>query len=108
MISEAIESRFGRSIAIIIGIDNYENGIPSLKTAANDARRLATTLNELHNFEINLFLNEDASKERLSQLLNEQLGNELGADDRLIFYFAGHGVALDGDDGPNGINEKCH
>ncbi len=102
MISEAIESRFGRSIAIIIGIDNYENGIPSLKTAANDARRLATTLNELHNFEINLFLNEDASKERLSQLLNEQLGNELGADDRLIFYFAGHGVALDGDDGPNG------
>ncbi|PHS13267.1 MAG: hypothetical protein COA86_17315 [Kangiella sp.] len=102
MISETIESRFRRSVAIIIGIDKYQNGIPLLKTAANDARRLATTLKDLHNFEVRLFLDEDASKQRLSKLLNEQLPNELGPDDRLIFYFAGHGVALDGDDGPNG------
>ncbi|QLQ08871.1 MAG: caspase family protein [Anaerolineae bacterium] len=26
----------------------------------------------------------------------------MGADDRLLVYFAGHGVALDGDDGPRG------
>lgn len=102
MISESIESCFHRSVAIIIGIDKYENGIPPLKTATNDARRLATTLKDLHNFEVRLFLDEDASKQRLSKLLNEQLPNELGSDDRLIFYFAGHGVALDGDDGPNG------
>lgn len=102
MTSEAIESRFHRSVAIIIGIDNYDNGIPTLKTAANDARRLAATLKDLHNFEVRLFVNEDASKQRLNQLLNQQLPNELGADDRLFFYFAGHGVALDGDDGPNG------
>jgi len=102
MISETIESRFDRSVAIIIGIDKYENSIPPLKTAANDARRLTTTLKDLHNFEVRLFLDEDASKQRLSKLLNDELPNELGPDDRLIFYFAGHGVALDGDDGPNG------
>ncbi|MFT7506503.1 MAG: putative caspase-like protein, partial [Gammaproteobacteria bacterium] len=102
MISKSIESRFRRSVAIIIGIDKYENGIPPLKTAANDARRLASTLHDLHNFEVRLFLDEDASQQRLSMLLNDQLPKELGPDDRLIFYFAGHGVALDGDDGPNG------
>ena len=102
MISETIESRFRRSVAIIIGIDKYENGIPPLKTATNDARRLATTLKDLHNFEVQLFLDEDASEQRLSKLLIEQLPNELSAEDRLIFYFAGHGVAIDGDNGPNG------
>jgi WD40 repeat protein len=102
MISKSVESRFRRSVAIIIGIDKYENGIPPLKTAANDARRLASTLHDLHNFEVRLFLDKDASQQRLSMLLNDQLPNELGPDDRLIFYFAGHGVALDGDDGPNG------
>lgn len=102
MNSKTIESSFHRSVAIIIGIDTYENGIPPLKTAANDARRLATMLKDLHNFEVRLFLDQDASKQRISKLLNEQLPNELGPDDRLIFYFAGHGVALDGDDGPNG------
>ncbi|MDJ0908490.1 MAG: caspase family protein [Woeseiaceae bacterium] len=102
MSESSIESRFGRSIAVVVGIDKYESGIPPLKTAANDARRLANMLAENHDFEVRLFLDEDASHERLLNLLTEQLPQDLDSDDRLIFYFAGHGVALDGDDGPNG------
>ena len=102
MTDSSIESRFGRSLAVVIGIDKYESGIPPLNTAANDARRLATMLADQHDFEVRLFLDEDASHERILGLLTEQLPQELGSDDRLILYFAGHGVALDGDDGPNG------
>ena len=100
--SDSIASRFGRSVAVVIGIDNYGNGVPPLKTAANDARRLASILADTHGFDVRLFIDEDASRERLTELLTHRLPEELGPDDRLIFYFAGHGVALDGDDGPNG------
>jgi WD40 repeat protein len=34
--------------------------------------------------------------------LTKQLPSILGPDDRLLFYFAGHGVATDSDDGPAG------
>ncbi len=102
MTESALGSRFGRSVAVVVGIDKYESGIPPLRTAANDARRLATMLADQHGFEVRLFIDEDASHERLLALLTDQLPEELGPDDRLILYFAGHGVALDGDDGPNG------
>jgi hypothetical protein len=32
---------FDRSLAFVIGIDRYENGVPPLKTAKNDARGVA-------------------------------------------------------------------
>jgi len=35
-------------------------------------------------------------------LLHEKLPSALGPQDRLLFYFAGHGVALDSDAGPAG------
>ena len=85
MTTVSLESRFDRSVAVIIGIDKYENGIPPLKTAVNDARRLAAMLADLHNFEVRLFLDEDASHKRLIDLLKTQLADELGPDDRLIF-----------------------
>ena len=31
------------------------------------------------------------------------LPQQIQASDRLIFYFAGHGIALNGDDGPEGF-----
>lgn len=39
---------FTRSLAVIIGIDAYANGIPRLTTAVNDAARLAHTQDEIH------------------------------------------------------------
>ena len=32
---------FNRSVACVIGIDNYYGGVPPLRTAANDARSIA-------------------------------------------------------------------
>ena len=45
---------------------------------------------------------QPVTRERLRTLFSEELPARLGNDDRLLVYFAGHGVALDGDDGPAG------
>ena len=93
---------FQRNIAIVIGIDDYGHGISTLRTAVNDAGRLAEILRQEHGFEVWPLTNEDATRHKLQVLLKERLPQEIGANDRVLFYFAGHGIALDGDDGPTG------
>lgn len=97
---------FTHSLAILIGIDAYTGGIPPLTTAVSDAARLAELLQAAHGYETILLTGEAAgppvTRERLRKLFAEELKARLGDDDRLLVYFAGHGVALDGDDGPRG------
>ena len=87
---------------MVIGIDDYANGIPRLTTAANDAQRLAQVLQTDYGYEVCLVV-EGATQARLSALFTEQLPAQIGKDDRLLVYFAGHGIALDGKDGPEGF-----
>jgi hypothetical protein len=99
-------TNFNHSLAVLVGIDAYANGIPRLTTAVNDATRLADLLRAEHDYET-LLLTEPAigqpiTSARLAALFTEELPARLGEDDRLLVYFAGHGVALDGDDGPRG------
>lgn len=93
---------FHRSIAVVIGIDHYTHGIPPLRTAVNDARRLGALLEAQHGYEVTTLLDGEATRARLVALLTEDLPARLGPDDRALLYFAGHGVAIDGHDGPNG------
>lgn len=93
---------FRRSIAVVIGIDQYGHGIPSLRTAVNDARRLVDVLARQHGYEVTAVIDVDATRARLVELLTHELPARIEADDRVLFYFAGHGVAIDGHDGPNG------
>ena len=93
---------FDRSIALVIGIDRYGNGIPALRTAVNDGRRLADLLETEHAYEAIRLFDEDASLARLTAVLTRELPSRLSPDTRVLVYFAGHGVALDGDEGPNG------
>jgi len=92
---------FRKSHAVVVGIDDYGHGIPALRTAVNDARRIAAVLEQDFEYEVKL-LDKDATLGRLRTLFDEALPREIEADDRLLVYFAGHGVALDGDDGPAG------
>ncbi len=95
--------KFRRSLAVVIGIDRYSNGIPPLSTAVNDARRLAEILEEEHGYEVTLLTDEGTTLSRLEKVFTEDLPKKLGKNDRLLVYFAGHGVATDGDDGPEGF-----
>ncbi len=94
--------RFQNNIAIVIGINAYIHGIPPLRTAVNDATRLAQILKDDHGFEVQLLTDAEATRAKLLERLQADLPQEIGAKDRLFFYFAGHGIALDGDNGPEG------
>ncbi|MGE3471900.1 MAG: caspase family protein [Vicinamibacterales bacterium] len=93
---------FRRSIAVVIGIDQYTTGIPSLRTAVNDARRVGELLAGQHGYDVIAVVDAEATRARLVALLQDELPAAVGPDDRVCFYFAGHGVAVDGDQGPNG------
>ena len=91
---------FSRHHAFIVGIDAYEK-VSVLKTAVNDARRLAQVLAEQQRFDVHPPL-LDARGDAVRALLGETMPRLVTADDRVLFYFAGHGIAADGDDGPAG------
>jgi len=44
-------TKFDRNIAVVIGIDNYQNGIHPLKTAVNDARKIADILENKYEYQ---------------------------------------------------------
>lgn len=93
---------FRRSLAVVVGIDGYRHGIPPLATAVNDARRLGEVLARQHGYEVRTVLDAEATHARLAALVTGELRADVDANDRVLFYFAGHGVAIDGHDGPNG------
>jgi WD40 repeat protein len=97
-----LNSQFEKSVAIIIGIDKYGQGIPELSSAVNDALQLASILESQHQYQLKSLIDADASLERIEYLLDEYLPQNIGENDRVLFYFAGHGVAIDADDGPKG------
>ncbi|NEO18737.1 caspase family protein [Moorena sp. SIO4A5] len=93
---------FSRNLAFIIGINNYQNGISPLNTAVNDAKKLIEILREKHGYQVWVCLDEVATLSNFNKFLDQTLPEQVTENDRLLFYFAGHGVALNGDDGPAG------
>lgn len=100
-----------RSFAVIIGVNQYKNGIPPLETAVNDASELAKILAEEYEYKVLHLLDTDATQSKLNDLLAAFVKQQLPlADgliqmqesDRLLFYFGGHGIALDGLDNADG------
>src|SRR5437762_386392 len=81
-----------RKIAMLIGNDTFpeDASIPPLRFTQNDALELKEILDdpETCGFETKIYLNETSQKV-LGDL--EQISGELGQDDTLLFYYAGHG-----------------
>lgn len=92
---------FHKSVAIIVAIDKYVDGVPELSTPVADALALKDVLHDKHGFEVELLLDQAATLDGLRDLLKE-LPKRICSDDRVFFYFAGHGTALPSDDGPEG------
>ncbi len=93
---------FEKSLAVVIGIDQYQNGITPLRTAVADAYAVASLLKHEHEYKVLSLLDESANLTGLQELIQHTLPSLLSANSRLLFYFAGHGIAQDGDDGPAG------
>ena len=74
-----------RNLAIVIGINAYQNGISSLKTPVNDAIGVAEVLKSLYKYEIKQLLNSEATLEGLSNLLeNLKAGTLTLSDGRTV------------------------
>ncbi|MCC5612685.1 caspase family protein [Nostoc sp. CHAB 5834] len=102
-------TNFDHSLAIAIGINQYHNNIASLNTAKPDAEELAKLLTDKYQYQVELITDDTKRKptfDELNSLLTKWLPEKLqqpAENNRLLFYFAGHGMALESDDGPRGF-----
>lgn len=86
---------YGKSYALVIGIDDYTNGWPRLSQAVADATRVGDAL-EVRGFDVVRVYNPNSDQ------LDDALENffiDKGDDEnaRLFIWFAGHGHTMDGE-----------
>jgi WD40 repeat protein len=97
------------NLAIAIGINNYSNGLAKLTTARPDAETLANLLKEKYDYQVKLITDQTDLKPTLNEirnLLNKWLPQQLQSPDhnnRLLFYFAGHGMSPPTSNDPQGF-----
>ncbi|MEG4595348.1 caspase family protein [Microcoleus sp. F8_C2] len=111
------KTNFDRNLAVVIGIDRYKNdSIHDLSTPVSDARAFADLLETEYGYNkdkkgdrlldenVVCLFDEAATLTGLQTLLDKTLPNQLKPTkgDRLIFYFAGHGIPRNSQDGPEG------
>jgi WD40 repeat protein len=100
---------FTHNLAIAIGINNYSKGIAELKTAKPDAEELIRLLSSSdYGYQPELITDDTERKPTLGGIrdLLKSLPQKLSTpakNNRLLFYFAGHGMSLESDDGPRGF-----
>ncbi len=82
----------GRRVALLIGIDRYERGVPPLLNAVRDIEAVGRVLHERYGYEVELVRDEQATRKTLRERM-ERLAQTLNELDRLVLYFAGHGLA---------------
>jgi len=94
---------YRQSWAVIIGINDYEHW-PKLRYAVNDANGIEDALTSKFGFKkenVRKLLNGDATRQRIMQVLGDELtdGNKVQREDRVFFFFAGHGATRTFEDG---------
>lgn len=85
---------YERSFAVVIGINNYE-AWPVLEFAINDAKAVTERLMETGFEEIITIFDKEATQRRILTELFHELPQKVGPNDRVLFYFAGHGQTED-------------
>lgn len=79
--------------ALVLGVADYTDDlIPDLKNTINDARTIASSLN---NMGFRVYYLENATKTELTDTI-EQIGVEQNESELGLFFFAGHGLQLEG------------
>ncbi len=82
---------YDKSWAVIIGINHYQDSSLNLSYAVNDAKAVEARFRQM-GFEIISLLDEKATRENILQLLTWDLPQNIGANDRLVVFYAGHGA----------------
>ncbi|MBM4132232.1 MAG: PDZ domain-containing protein [Nitrospira sp.] len=84
-----VAGTFGKSWAVVIGIDDYEKA-PRLKYAVADAKAMAAVLRQ-QGFQVSELYNRQATKAAVEGELSDKLVDQVGQQDRVVIFYAGHG-----------------
>ena len=91
---------YDKSWAVVIGIDDYGGRHPRLANAVNDARDVADLFCDVYGFDETIALYDDqATHDTILTMLRDDLPSSVGTNDRLIFFFAGHGTTRQSEQG---------
>lgn len=96
--------KYDDSRALVIGINNYKSVNP-LQYAVNDAKEFAQILQYKLSFaqeNIITLIDEEATRSNIESAYGE-LAEKANFDDKIIFYFAGHGHTKSGKKGEMGF-----
>jgi len=85
---------YGRSFAVVIGINNYERW-PTLEFAVEDAKAIRQKFEESGFDEITTILDQEATQRNILTVLGHELPQKVDRNDRVVIYFAGHGQTED-------------
>ncbi len=88
------QALYGKSFAVVIGINHYEKW-PGLEFAVADANAINDTLRKTGFDDITLIMDQEATQRRILTELFHGLAEKVGRNDRVLFYFAGHGQTED-------------
>ena len=89
--------RFRRSHAFFVAVEAYDE-VNSLATPVKDVELLAEALrHEAHDYEVHTPL-VNPTKAELEAFIRVQLPKEVEEGDRVLLYFACHGIAIDEED----------
>jgi len=94
------EKIYDNSLAVIIGIDKYDN-LSNLDYAVADAEAVKDMLINKFSYDeenVKLLINEDANKVNIEQAISD-VSLEAGENDRILVFFAGHGETMSLPDG---------
>ena len=97
------KSHYSGSWALVIGINQYQHARP-LSYATQDAEDVARVLSDLGFSQggIQLITDGEASKARIQKSYLDYIEMAGSPDDRIVVFFAGHGVTRPGHRGPVG------
>jgi uncharacterized caspase-like protein len=94
--ADSKRSFYRESWAVIIGVNDYQNW-PKLRYAVNDATAVEEALVNRFGFRrdhIRKLIDHEATRQRIMQVLGDEFTdvNKVQREDRVFFFFAGHGA----------------
>lgn len=88
-------SGLGKSFALIVGVNNYTGGFDKLEATANDPDRMRQFLLQEAGYDyVHMLTNENVTTSRLRSLILDDFRDRVGAEDRFLFYWSGHGIPV--------------
>ena len=96
MENQSLQPKYAQSHALVIGINSYKVA-PPLSYAVNDAQAVGDILKANFGFpaeNVHLLLDQDATRASIMEKFMSLTSQGTGINDRVVFFFAGHGCTI--------------